>query len=93
MSSRSGRDASPSSKEMPKRVVRMSLEPELISAVDRMAKQLKITRTGFARLALRQALKQCCDRTLEARHREGYARHPETARENAGWEAGQVWPQ
>lgn len=75
------------------RVVQMTLEPELVSAVDRMAKQLKTTRTGFTRLALRQALKQCRDQSLEARHREGYARHPETAREKADWEAEQVWPQ
>ncbi len=74
------------------RTVQMTLEPALVTAVDRAARRLKTTRSGFARKALTDALKQLRDRELEAKHREGYRKHPQKKEEFSGWEAEQPWP-
>lgn len=58
------------------RTVQMTLDEELVKAVDRAVKQLRTTRSAFARDALRQALAAHAEKRLETRHREGYARHP-----------------
>ena len=54
----------------------MTLEPELVSAVDRAAKKLGISRSAFARMALKEALNTIRVRELERKQREGYARSP-----------------
>lgn len=74
------------------KTVRMTLDEPLVREVDRAAKRLGITRTAFARQALRDALKRIRVRDLETRHREGYKRKPVTQREVSVWENEQVWP-
>lgn len=74
------------------RTVQMTLEPSLVTAVDRAARRLKTTRSGFTRKALADALKRLKDRDLEVKHREGYRQHPQRSDEYAGWEAEQAWP-
>ena len=74
------------------RTVQMTLDPALVTAVDSAARRLKTTRSGFTRKALMDALKVLRDRDLEAKHREGYRKHPQKREEYAGWEAEQVWP-
>ena len=69
----------------------MTLEPELVAAVDRAAKRLGTTRSGFTRRALAEALAAMKTRELERRHREGYAKHPVTPGEFSVWEAEQAW--
>lgn len=71
----------------------MTLEPELVARVDRAARRLKTTRSGFARQALRDALDRLATRELEARHRRGYAAHPVKPGEVSEWESEQVWPE
>jgi metal-responsive CopG/Arc/MetJ family transcriptional regulator len=73
------------------KTVQMTLEPELVTAVDRTAKRLGTTRSGFTRRALREALARIESDALERRHREGYERHPVKRGEFGRWEREQVW--
>jgi metal-responsive CopG/Arc/MetJ family transcriptional regulator len=74
------------------RTVQMTLDPRLVASVDRVAKRLGMTRSGFARKALREALERIRDEELERRHREGYARKPVRRGEFDAWEREQAWP-
>lgn len=58
------------------RTVQMTLEPGLVAAVDRAAKRLGTTRSGFTRRALSDALRAMQTLEQERRHREGYAKKP-----------------
>jgi metal-responsive CopG/Arc/MetJ family transcriptional regulator len=73
------------------KTVQMTLDDELVSAVDRTARRLGTTRSGFTRDALRAALDRVRARELEQKHREGYARKPVRKREFSLWEREQVW--
>ena len=53
------------------RTVQMTLDEDLVSAVDKAARQLGTTRSAFAREALRDALRRVRVAELEKRHREG----------------------
>jgi metal-responsive CopG/Arc/MetJ family transcriptional regulator len=74
------------------RTVQMTLEPELVEAVDKAARRLGTTRSAFARVALRDALARLRIKSLEERHRRGYARRPPRRGEFDRWDAEQVWP-
>ncbi|MEW6251550.1 MAG: ribbon-helix-helix protein, CopG family [Planctomycetota bacterium] len=74
------------------RVVQMTLDEQLVAAVDRAARKLKTTRSAFTRRALRAALQQLRVREQEARQRAGYERHPVRPGEFDTWTAEQVWP-
>ena len=73
------------------RTVQMTLDDELVVAVDRVAKRLRTTRSSFTRDALRAALDRVRVRELEEKHREGYRRKPVKKTEFAIWEREQVW--
>lgn len=75
------------------KTVQMTLDEELIAQVDRAARRLKTTRSGFTRQALREALKRIATLQREAQHRRGYAAHPAGPREFDAWAAEQVWPE
>jgi predicted transcriptional regulator len=74
------------------RTVQMTLEPELVAAVDRAARRLRISRSTFARRALAAALEGMRVEALERRHRDGYRRKPARRGEFDPWHAEQVWP-
>lgn len=74
------------------KTVQMTLEPELVTRVDQVARRLGLTRSAFTRRALRQALDQLRVQELEARHRDGYRRKPVRRAEFDVWEREQVWP-
>lgn len=74
------------------KTVQMTLEPELVAQVDRAARRLKTSRSGFTRQALREALKRLAVAEREARHRRGYASQPVNAGEFDLWKDEQVWP-
>jgi metal-responsive CopG/Arc/MetJ family transcriptional regulator len=74
------------------KAVQITLDEELVTAVDRAAKKLGSTRSAFAREALRQELKRMEVRTLEERQRKGYVRRPARPAEFDVWEHEQVWP-
>jgi len=73
------------------KTVQMTLDEDLVEAVDRVAKRLGTSRSAFAREALRDALARVRARGLEQRHREGYARSPVRRGEFSAWEREQVW--
>ena len=73
------------------KTVQMTLDENLVKAVDSAAKKLGTTRSAFTREALRSALKTVQVRELESRQREGYKRKPVKRGEFNDWESEQVW--
>ncbi len=73
------------------RTVQLTLDEELVAAVDKVAAKLGTTRSGFTRDALRAALARWRERALEQKHREGYLRKPLTRTEFRVWEKEQAW--
>jgi predicted transcriptional regulator len=73
------------------KTVQMTLDEQLVKAVDSAAKKLGKTRSGFTREALRSALREVRARELESKHRQGYKRKPVKRGEFSDWESEQVW--
>ncbi|MCX7040618.1 MAG: ribbon-helix-helix protein, CopG family [Spirochaetes bacterium] len=73
------------------RTVQMTLEEDLVRAVDRAARKLKTTRSAFARQALRAALDRLRLADDEKRHRRGCERLPVGEGEFDRWEGEQDW--
>ncbi len=73
------------------KTVQMTLDEDLVKAVDKAAKRLGTTRSGFTREALRSALRKVHITELERKHREGYHRKPVKRGEFSDWEPEQVW--
>jgi metal-responsive CopG/Arc/MetJ family transcriptional regulator len=68
------------------RTVQMTLDEDLVEAVDRTARKLGKSRSAFARDALREALVRVRVKALEEKHRAGYARKPVRRGEFNVWE-------
>ncbi|MBI1816545.1 MAG: ribbon-helix-helix protein, CopG family [Deltaproteobacteria bacterium] len=75
------------------RTVQMTLEDDLVAKVDRAARKLGTTRSGFARRAFRDALRRLDLRRLEEKHRRGYSAKPVRRGEFDAWESEQAWPE
>jgi len=73
------------------RTIQMTLDDDLVTAVDRVSKELHTSRSAFARKALRDALARCSLEQLERKHRSGYERYPVAADEFSLWETEQAW--
>jgi predicted transcriptional regulator len=73
------------------KTVQMTLDEDLVNAVDQVAQTLGTTRSAFTRDALREALARVRERDLERRHREGYERKPVEPGEFGDWDNEQVW--
>lgn len=73
------------------KTVQMTLDDDLVEAVDRLVKRMHTTRSAFTREALREALSRYTTEQLEKKHREGYQRHPVKDDEFSDWEDEQVW--
>ena len=73
------------------RTVQMTLDDDLVEAVDRMSKLLQTSRSAFTRKALRDALDRYKLEHMERRHREGYKQQPVTTDEFSVWESEQAW--
>ena len=74
------------------RTVQMTLEPELVRAVDRTARRLGLTRSAFARKVLAAEIERLRIEELERRHREGYRRKPVRRGEFDDLTREQAWP-
>ena len=72
--------------------VQMTLEPKLVTQVDRAARRLGLTRSAFTRQALSAALDRLRVQELERRDREGYRTKPVRRGEFDVWTREQVWP-
>ncbi|TVQ33499.1 MAG: ribbon-helix-helix protein, CopG family [Wenzhouxiangella sp.] len=73
------------------KAVQMTLDEELVKAVDEAARQTGSNRSSFTRRALRHELQRLRIEALERQHREGYTRHPVAMDEFAVWETEQDW--
>jgi metal-responsive CopG/Arc/MetJ family transcriptional regulator len=73
------------------RTVQMTLDEDLVKAVDKASKRLGTTRSEFTRRALRAALAHQSILEQERKHREGYKRHPVKRDEFSVWESEQAW--
>lgn len=73
------------------RTIQMTLDDDLVKAVDRVSKELHTTRSAFTRKALRDALARHTMELLERRHRQGYERCPVAPDEFSVWETEQSW--
>ncbi len=75
------------------KTVQMTLEPELVATVDRVARKQGLTRSAFTRQALTHELERLRTRELERRHRDGYRKKPVGRNEFDAWTAEQAWPE
>ena len=73
------------------KTVQMTLDENLVKAVDSAVKKLGTTRSAFTREALRSALKEVRVRDLESKQRQGYKRKPVKRGEFSDWESEQIW--
>lgn len=73
------------------RTVQVTLDDELVVAVDGIVTRLGTTRSAFARDALRSAVDRVRTVQEEERHRKGYAGQPVGDDEFSGWEEEQAW--
>lgn len=73
------------------KTIHVSLDNDLLQQIDRIAGELRTTRSAFMRDALRVAIRKCESDRLEAEHRKGYEKYPVVHEESAIWEDEQVW--
>ena len=73
------------------RTIQMTLDDDLVKAVDRVSKKLHTSRSAFTRKALREALDRLNLEQLERKHHQGYQQHPAVVDEFSVWETEQVW--
>jgi metal-responsive CopG/Arc/MetJ family transcriptional regulator len=74
------------------RTVQMTLDERLVARVDRAARKLGTTRSGFTRKALQDALSRLATLEKERQHRRGYEARPVRPGEFDDWDSEQVWP-
>ncbi len=73
------------------RTIQMTLDDDLVKTIDKIAKELKTTRSAFTRNALREAVNRINIQRLEEKHRQGYESHPVIKEEFSVWEKEQDW--
>ncbi len=73
------------------RTIQMTLDEDLVDAVDRVVRKLHTTRSAFTRKALKDAIKQVNIDLLEKKHKRGYERYPVAKTEFSIWESEQEW--
>ncbi len=73
------------------RTIQMTLDDDLVKAVDRVSKKLHTSRSAFTRKALREALDRLSLEQLERKHHQGYQQHPAADDEFSVWETEQAW--
>ena len=73
------------------RTVQMTIDDDLVKAVDRAARQLRTNRSAFTRQALQDALDRYNLEQLEGKHRRGYEQNPVGAGEFSVRETEQAW--
>lgn len=76
---------------MAMKTIQLTLDDDLLEAVDDASRYLRVTRAAFVRQALVVALDRFRAEQLETRHRLGYERHPVHSDEFSDWETEQAW--
>lgn len=73
------------------RTIQMTLDDDLVKAVDCVSKELNTSRSAFTRKALQEALVRYKREQLERKHRLGYEKKPVDHDEFSVWETEQDW--
>lgn len=73
------------------KTIQMTIDDDLLAAVDCATENLQTNRSAFIRSALHLALRQHSIEQLEQQHAAGYIRSPSAPNEFAVWEAEQQW--
>ena len=73
------------------KTIQMTLDENLVNAVDRVSKELRTSRSAFTRKALQEALVRYKLEQLEHKHRRGYEQNPVATDEFSVWETEQSW--
>ena len=73
------------------KTVQMTLDEDLLHSVDELARELKTSRSAFARFALQKAIGHYQVLRDEEQHRKGYEAYPTGNDEFDLWEAEQDW--
>lgn len=73
------------------RTIQMTLDDDLVDAVDKVVKKLRMTRSAFTRQALRNAIAQANIKQMEIKHKRGYEEKPVSKSEFSIWESEQEW--
>lgn len=73
------------------RTIQMTLDDNLVKAVDRVSKELHTSRSAFTRKALQDALSRYNIEQKEDKHRRGYEQNPVATDEFSIWEIEQTW--
>lgn len=73
------------------KTVQMTIDEELLNAVDITVRDLGTSRSAFLRDALQQALKQLQIAAMERQHIAGYERYPVEPGEFDVWQNEQIW--
>jgi len=73
------------------KTIQITIDDGLLRAVDKLSRARKTTRSALIREALEAELRRERARADEARHAEGYARHPVVTGEFDVWLNEQDW--
>ena len=73
------------------KTIQMTLDGELVEAVDKTVNKLKTTRSAFTRKALKKAINNIREAELEKIQIKGYLKHPINNNEFSVWENEQDW--
>ncbi len=73
------------------KTIQMTLDDELVEAVDKTVKKLKTSRSAFTRKALKNAINNIKVKELEKKQIKGYLKHPIDKNEFNVWENEQDW--
>ncbi len=73
------------------RTIQMTLDDDLVDAVDKVVKKLRMTRSAFTRQALRNAVAHANIKQMENKHKIGYEKKPVSKSEFNIWESEQEW--
>jgi metal-responsive CopG/Arc/MetJ family transcriptional regulator len=73
------------------KTISMTLDENIIKAVDETAEMMGFTRSSFIQYALQLAFRRYNIKVLEEKHRQGYLKNPVKPGEFDVWEDEQVW--
>ncbi len=73
--------------------IELTIDEALLAQIDRVTRELSLTRAAFIRQALEEALRHKAIFAKERQHALGYERAPVEPGEFDQWEDEQVWEQ
>jgi metal-responsive CopG/Arc/MetJ family transcriptional regulator len=73
------------------KTIQMTIDDQLLKQVDKMSRDRRTTRSALIRQALEAEIHHQHIREQEARHAQGYARHPVAPGEFDVWLSEQDW--